>query len=152
MKNIILLGILFLVFSSSTNGKSWVRINQMGYLPQSVKVAVFISEESLKFNDFELVESGSDKVVFNGIAVQYDGAKWGMKAAARLNFSNFSTEGKYYILAGGVHSAVFMIDPDVYKGTADYTLQYMRQQRCGYNPYLKDSCHTHDGFIVDHPT
>jgi peptidoglycan/xylan/chitin deacetylase (PgdA/CDA1 family) len=152
MKNIILLGILFLVFSSSTNGKSWVRINQMGYLPQSVKVAVFISEESLKFNDFELVESGSDKVVFNGIAVQYDGAKWGMKAAARLNFSNFSTEGKYYILAGGVHSAEFMIDPDVYKGTADYTLQYMRQQRCGYNPYLKDSCHTHDGFIVDHPT
>ncbi len=27
----------------------------------------------------------------------------------------------------------------------------MRQQRCGYNPYYADSCHTHDGFIVDHP-
>ncbi|MEN8115496.1 MAG: glycoside hydrolase family 9 protein, partial [Bacteroidota bacterium] len=33
-----------------------------------------------------------------------------------------------------------------------YLLKYMRQQRCGYNPYLKDSCHLHDGFIVDHPT
>ncbi len=27
----------------------------------------------------------------------------------------------------------------------------MRQQRCGYNPFLKDSCHTHDGFIIYHP-
>ena len=25
----------------------------------------------------------------------------------------------------------------------------MREQQCGYNPFLKDSCHTHDGFIVD---
>jgi len=28
----------------------------------------------------------------------------------------------------------------------------MRQQRCGYNPYLKDSCHTHDGYVVYSPT
>lgn len=28
----------------------------------------------------------------------------------------------------------------------------MRQQRCGYNPFLKDSCHVHDGYIVYHPT
>jgi hypothetical protein len=40
----------------------------------------------------------------------------------------------------------------VYKGSADFILNYMRQQRCGFNPYLKDSCHTHDGIIVDHPT
>jgi endoglucanase len=37
-------------------------------------------------------------------------------------------------------------------GAADFLLKYMRQQRCGYNPFLKDSCHTHDGFIVGHPT
>jgi hypothetical protein len=40
----------------------------------------------------------------------------------------------------------------VYNGTADYLLHYMRQQRCGYNPFLKDSCHVHDGYIVYHPT
>jgi len=28
----------------------------------------------------------------------------------------------------------------------------MRQQRCGYNPFLRDSCHTHDGYIIYHPT
>ena len=24
----------------------------------------------------------------------------------------------------------------------------MRQQRCGFNPWLKDSCHTHDGYVI----
>src|SRR3546814_5520718 len=28
----------------------------------------------------------------------------------------------------------------------------MRQQRCGYNPYLQDSCHVHDGYRIYHPT
>lgn len=28
----------------------------------------------------------------------------------------------------------------------------MRQQRCGFNPFFNDSCHIHDGIIVDHPT
>ena len=27
----------------------------------------------------------------------------------------------------------------------------MRQQRSGFNPYLKDSCHTHDGYTMYGP-
>lgn len=27
----------------------------------------------------------------------------------------------------------------------------MRQQRCGYNPFLHDSCHTHDGYVIYGP-
>ncbi len=26
------------------------------------------------------------------------------------------------------------------------------RQRLRYNPFLKDSCHTHDGFVIYHPT
>ena len=152
MRNKIIAGLLFLFITIITNGSSWIRINQLGYLPQSVKVAVFISDEPLKLGEFQLVDAASEKIVYDGLPVVYDGAKWGMKGAARLNFSCFSKEGSYYIKAGGSHSPEFQIGMDVYRGTADYTLKYMRQQRCGYNPYLKDSCHTHDGFIVDHPT
>ncbi|HMP32182.1 MAG TPA: glycoside hydrolase family 9 protein, partial [Saprospiraceae bacterium] len=47
-------------------------------------------------------------------------------------------------------SPIFAIGNDVYEGTADFALKYMRQQRCGFNPYLKDSCHTHDGYIMGH--
>jgi endoglucanase len=53
--------------------------------------------------------------------------------------------------SGSVRSPYFKIDEDVYKGAADFCLRYMRQQRCGFNPFLKDSCHTHDGYTVYGP-
>ncbi len=45
----------------------------------------------------------------------------------------------------------FIIGEDVYKGAADFCLRYMRQQRSGFNPFLKDSCHTHDGYTMYGP-
>jgi peptidoglycan/xylan/chitin deacetylase (PgdA/CDA1 family) len=68
-----------------------------------------------------------------------------------MNFSQFKRIGTYYIKAGNVRSPNIIISENPYKGSADFILKYMRQQRCGYNPFLKDSCHTHDGFVVDHP-
>lgn len=147
-----IIGLLFLLTAMVTHASSWIRINQLGYLPLSVKVAVIISDESTEFHQFQLVDAVSDKVVFESLPTSCDGSKWGMKSAARLNFSRFTKQGRYYLKAGNSRSVELSIAADVYKGTADYILNYMRQQRCGYNPYLKDSCHTHDGFIVDHPT
>jgi len=145
--------IFFLLFASfSSNGSSWLRVNQMGYLPQSVKSAVFISDDKQVIREFQLINVNSGKIVFKGIPVIYNGTKWAMSSAARLTFTNFTIPGLYYIKAGDSQSPEFRISPDVYKGTADYILNYMRQQQCGFNPYLNDSCHTHDGFIVDHPT
>ena len=31
----------------------WIRINQLGYLPQSIKVAVFMSEEGNELDEFQ---------------------------------------------------------------------------------------------------
>ncbi len=144
--------IILLLGALASNGSSWIRINQLGYLPNSVKVGVFISEEPGEIRDFQLIDLKSGLPVFNGIPIICKGDKWAMKSAARLNFSSVTKPGRYFIKTGNTKSPEFLISSDVYKGTADFTLNYMRQQRCGYNPYLKDSCHTHDGFIVDHPT
>jgi endoglucanase len=75
-----------------------------------------------------------------------------MKSTYRLNFSDFNQPGTYYLKAGKAVSPHFPINNHVYNGTADFLLNYMRQQRCGYNPFLKDSCHVHDGYILYHPT
>ena len=131
---------------------AWIRINQLGYLPHSVKVAVYISEKQEALTGFTLCDALTDKVLFTGKVRITTGEYWGMKTAARLDFSDFKLPGGYYISINGYKSVPFRISPDIYKGTADYILRYMRQQRCGYNPYLADSCHTHDGFIVDHPS
>jgi endoglucanase len=133
-------------------GQSWIRVNQLGYLPHSVKVAVYISEETTRPQKFSVCDAITDKLIFSGEAVSFNGSLWGMKTAARIDFSNMETAGGYYLKVNNVKSPSFRIAADVYKGTADWLLRYMRQQRCGYNPFLDDSCHTHDGFIVDHPS
>jgi len=149
-KRLLLFSSAFILFTSS-NGQSWIRINQLGYLPESVKVAVFISNEHVPSNSFTLHNAITDKAVFKGKAEIYSGKDWGLRSAARLDFSDIESPGGYYIRMGSIKSDPFRIAADVYKGTADYLLRYMRQQRCGYNPYYADSCHTHDGYIVDHP-
>lgn len=136
----------------SSSGQGWVRINQLGYLPESVKVAVFISNEDVKVQSFNLCDAITGNVIYTGKATIYKGDDWGMKVAARLNFSDVKKPGAYFISVKNTKSELFRISADVYRGTSDYVLKYMRQQRCGYNPWLQDSCHTHDGFVVDHPT
>ncbi|HYI77007.1 MAG TPA: glycoside hydrolase family 9 protein, partial [Chryseolinea sp.] len=69
----------------------------------------------------------------------------------RLDFSDYETNGLYYLKAGDVVSQQFIISNNAYAGTADFALRYMRQQRSGYNPFLKDSCHTKDGYTVYGP-
>jgi len=144
---------LFLIFSAlSSSGQGWIRINQLGYLPESVKVAVFISTKPEALNSFSLCDAITGKVVYKADADEYSGKEWGMQSAARLNFSEYEKPGGYYLSLNGYISPVFRISADVYKGSADFILNYMRQQRCGDNPWLDDSCHVHDGFIVDHPS
>lgn len=152
MQKKLILSLLVIMSISIAYGESWIRINQLGYLPNSVKVAVFISTETQKYIKFSIYDAITDKEVFRGKPVSFNGEYWGMKSAARIDFSEFETPGGYYIIFDGIRSDPFRIDSDVYDGASDYVLRYMRQQRCGYNPYLADSCHTHDGFIVDHPT
>ena len=129
-----------------------IRVNQLGYLPQSVKVAVFLSTGTENARQFQVFNALNDKLVYEAEVKQVDGTAWGMESAFRLDFSAVTQSGGYYLSLGETCSPAFQISHDIYDGTADFLLNYMRQQRCGYNPYLKDSCHLHDGIIVDHPT
>lgn len=130
----------------------WIRINQLGYLPHSIKVAVFLSEEETALSSFEVVDAFSGEVVRTLSQPQATGAYGRMHSTYRLDFSLVEQPGTYYLRAGRAESPRFAIHTHVYDGTADFLLQYMRQQRCGFNPYLKDSCHTHDAYITGHPT
>lgn len=152
MKKATAIIILVLLSIHVARADSWIRINQLGYLPGSVKVAVYISQEPGAEKNFTLFDALTDRPVFSGTAEQYDGSVWGMSSAARLDFTQVRQPGGYYIEYGRARSETFRIGSDVYDGTADFLLNYIRQQRCGYNPFLADTCHRYDGMIVDHPT
>ncbi len=146
--------ILVLAFSLTThlvNAQQWIRINQLGYTPQSVKIAVWCSTEDAAITDFKVINAENQKTVFKGKAGKSFGAYGPFKNSYRLNFSALKDAGKYIIVAGNTKSPAIKIGTDVYNGAADFCLFYMRQQRCGYNPFLKDSCHTHDAYTLYGP-
>lgn len=143
-----------IVFNSThaqTNNQSWIRINQLGYTPGGVKVAVWCSKENKNIQHFELVNAVTKEIVYSSNTGSAFGSYGPFKQSYRLNFSSFTEPGKYYVQTAETRSPEFEIGNDVYKGTADFCLRYLRQQRCGYNPYLKDSCHTEDGYTLYGP-
>ena len=154
MKRLIAVAILALAAVQTFAG-SWVRINQIGYLPEATKVAVFMSNDAVQVDGFELIDAFTGEVAWRSDAVRPTGALGQMKTTCRLDFSALKADGAYYIKVlssgGETHSEIFPINPKVYDGTADFVLNYMRQQRCGWNPFFKDSCHRKDGIIVGHP-
>ena len=131
--------------------QSWIRINQLGYLPAGKKVAVWCSKNDETIQQFQLVDSATGKVVYTGNAGKAFGAYGPFTQTYRLNFSAFNKPGTYAVKAGSAQSPYFKIGKEVYSGTADFALRYMRQQRCGFNPFLRDSCHTHDGYTLYGP-
>ncbi len=127
---------------------SWIRINQLGYRPAGIKVAVWAAKHRQPAADFRVIEAASGKTVFTAHSGSPFGAYGPFTETFRLNFTTLTDTGSYYIEAGSARSPVFRIAPDVYAGTADFALRYMRQQRTLFNPFLRDSCHTHDGFTL----
>ncbi len=136
------------LITKAQNENAWIRINQMGYTPGGIKVAVWCSKQNKTLTTFQLVDAATKKIVFTGSTGKPSGKYGPFTQTYRLNFSKFTKPGRYYLQAGSAKSPELKIDADVYKGASDFCLKYMRQQRSGFNPFLKDSCHTHDGYTL----
>jgi peptidoglycan/xylan/chitin deacetylase (PgdA/CDA1 family) len=152
LKRLLLTILLALTFIMPIEAGSWIRINQIGYLPQAMKVAVFLSEEPITIQSYSLVDAFTGETVRVFQSPKTTGTFGQMTSTYRLDFSDITQPGVYMLKAGDAVSPRFAINKYVYDGAADFLLNYMRQQRCGFNPFLRDSCHVHDGYIVYHPT
>ena len=151
MKRLTIITVMMVAMAMLANAAGWIRINQLGYLPDAKKVAVLMSQDAATITEFVLVDAFTGKTAFRSTAVREMGP-WGqMRATWRLDFSNFHGDGAYRIVAAGIESPVFPINSRVWDGTADFVLNYMRQQRCGFNPFQRDSCHVKDAYVRYHP-
>ena len=52
-----LLTLIFAFAALPCKADEWIRINQLGYLPQSIKVAVFMSETKTDVQEYALVDA-----------------------------------------------------------------------------------------------
>ena len=151
MRRWFLLSLTIFSYTLKAQEATWIRINQLGYPTAGIKTAVWCTKLAQKITSFDLVDVVTRKTVFTHSAGKAFGAYGPFVESYRLEFSSFKKSGKYFLRAGKARSQEFDINNEVYKGAADFCLRYMRQQRSGFNPYLKDSCHTHDGYTLYGP-
>ena len=138
------------VARAASDTVTYVRVNQVGYLPDAPKVAVACSLDSVSIATFTVQDERGRTVLGPRRAVRANG--FGPCIVThRLDFSALQQPGRYRLVAGDAQSPVVRIGRDVYAGAADTLLYYMRQQRSGWNPAFRDSVHTRDGIIVDSP-
>ena len=143
--------VFFTSFNYDENINTWIRINWLGYKPKGMKIAVWCSKDTASVENFQLVDAATSKIVYRANAGKAFGNYGPFTQIYRLNFSSFTKPGRYYLQVNNAKSPEFKIADEVYKGAADFCLRYMRQQRSGFNPFLKDSCHTHDGYTMYGP-
>lgn len=154
MKQLIIIALLTAtVAASAANPKAVeLRVNRVGYLTDDFKTAVYMGDIPVDDLQFDIV--GTDAPV--SIDSVVPAAPWGnFPHAARIYFTSATTAGNYALSAslagtGVVAVREFKIGDDVYSALnlRELPLNYLRQQRCGYNPAHSALCHQHDGYRV----
>jgi endoglucanase len=123
----------------------FIRASQLGYRPQDTKLGLAFSNDRLPAW-FAVVAADTGKVVLEGRATPVPGVAWGrFEQHVELDFSRLRTAGNYTLRLGKSRSLPFAIDNNAYSALPDQLLEFMRQQRCGYNPWLDAVCHPFDG-------
>ena len=82
MKNATLfICLIFLKINGLAQPKTWIRINQLGYLTTDVKVAVLVSKDAkMALTDFQICDALTEQPVFSAKQVKSYGA-WGVGRA-----------------------------------------------------------------------
>src|SRR5262249_3127973 len=94
---------------------------------------------------FTVVEALTHQVGFTGETRPIAGA-WGQfDHHAEVDFTALTKPGRYVLQLGAAESPPFTIAANIYAELPDQLLDFMRQQRCGYNPWFDVVCHPFDG-------
>lgn len=148
-KRVLLTSILLIALLHSLPAiDAWIRINQLGYYPEGLKKAVFISTTDIKLTKFTIHDVLTNEQLAELYTVYPTGQFEQFLSTYTLDFSSFTTVGAFYIKVDHYYSPNIYINNNVYNGTADFLLNFMRAQRCGYNPFLQTNCHQNDGIEV----
>jgi peptidoglycan/xylan/chitin deacetylase (PgdA/CDA1 family) len=125
--------------------KIFLRANQVGYGSTDMKIGVAFSKSALP-DKFAVIDAASGAVGLEGKTRSLPGEHWGAyQHFAKLDFTGLTRPGRYRLQLGTVRSLPFRVGPKVLTELADQLLEFMRQQRCGYNPWLDVKCHQLDG-------
>jgi len=122
-----------------------ININQVGYKPDSQKIAVFRKVTDEK--QFSVVNKATGEVVLTGDLYGETSNTSANETNWRGDFSAVTAPGEYYISCGALDdSYVFTIAEDVYDKMFDDSIRMLYLQRCGCeivdDGFGHKACHT----------
>jgi endoglucanase len=124
---------------------TFIRASQVGYRTKNTKSAVAFSTSPLP-DKFSVIAADTGVSVFEGKVVPLPDERWGkFDRYAELDFTGLNKKGRYALKMGDSRSLPFAIDDLVLASLPGQLLEFMRQQQCGYNPWLRTKCHQLDG-------
>lgn len=127
-----------------------LKVNQVGYKPDDVKKVVATIHDPVE--SFNICDAATGEVVYTGkFATDYVMSTNGDGRTFTGDFSDFDTEGEYYISADGIedNSYNFTIGKNVFDDVAKSTVRMLYLQRCGCEldkelagKFAHKECHT----------
>jgi endoglucanase len=139
------LGIVLFSVATASAEDVFIRANQIGYASHDVKVAVAFSHSALPVT-FSIVDAETSRSSFTHSVRPVTNAIWGkFTNHVELDFSALTNAGRYRLKLGNATSLPFTINDNANAPLPDQMLEFMRQQRCGFNPWLNTNCHQADG-------
>ncbi len=143
--------IVFLLFglcslSTQAQQELFFSVNQVGFHPSDPKKAIVFSREKIK-NHVHLILLSDSSLAARIKPEPLESGVWGNFNYYSLDFSEITREGTYTLVHPRLKTSshVFEIGQKAYAGVQEKLLEFMRQQRCGYNPTLDMVCHQKDG-------
>lgn len=130
-----------------------IRLNSLGYLPESTKVATVIAPGGMLFN---VRSAADDSVVWNsGMGTSMTDELTG-ETLFQADFTEFCSTGSFYIEVPDLgRSATFTVGPNVYSDLLTRSMIGMYGQRCGTAVHITldgetwghAACHQQDGLL-----
>ena len=141
------------LFIFARSSSFYIRVNQVGYLPDAYKIGIAAGDVNLNGAIFTVEEAITGQPVYSG-TVGSDLGAWGPFAHHYpLAFTAVVTPGRYRLRLEGLQSPVFTISPNAYAGLSRLPLAFFPAQRCGATePYGHRPCHLHDAPLSTTPT
>ncbi len=123
-----------------------IRLNQAGYQTNDTKIVLVFSKDPIK-DDFVVRRGNNGVEVMKGALKKVPAQSWGtaFEYFHEADITKITTPGSYVIEVGSPSAGSAKFTIGEYPAFQEDLLYFMRQQRCGYNPFLDMACHRNDG-------
>jgi len=142
---------ILLLITSNLIGKSeiFIRISQVGFLPNDIKTGVILSNIQLKDSNFKIYNTFDNTFEYEGVIGESEGEFGSFKYSYKFFFSKLDKVGKFKIHIKTYKSFQFEIGNAIYSPIVKELMRFFPIQRCGYtNPVGHKVCHIADATSI----